>query len=107
VGDRKMLVYDDLSPNEKVRIYDRGVDGPKHYDSFGEFHYSYRYGDIVTPMLKESEPLAAECAHFLECIRTGASPRSGGETGLNVVRVLAAAQKSLRSDHARIPLEPV
>ena len=106
VGDRKMLVYDDISPNEKVRIYDRGVDGPKHYDSFGEFHYSYRYGDIVTPMLKESEPLAAECAHFLDCIRTGASPRSSGETGLNVVRVLAAAQKSLRGDHARIPLEP-
>ena len=106
VGDRKMLVYDDISPNEKVRIYDRGVDGPKHYDSFGEFHYSYRYGDIVTPMLKESEPLAAECAHFLECIRTGASPHSSGETGLNVVRVLAAAQKSLRGDHARISLEP-
>jgi len=106
VGDRKMLVYDDISPNEKVRIYDRGVDGPKHYDSFGEFQYSYRYGDIVTPMLKESEPLAAECAHFLECIRTGATPRSSGETGLNVVRVLAAAQKSLRGDHARISLEP-
>lgn len=107
VGDRKMLVYDDLSPNEKLRVYDRGVDGPKHYDSFGEFHYSYRYGDIVTPMLKESEPLAAECAHFLECIRTGASPRSSGEAGLNVVRVLAAAQKSLRGDHARVPLETV
>ena len=105
VGDRKMLVYDDLSPNEKLRVYDRGVDGPKHYDSFGEFQYSYRYGDIVTPMLKESEPLAAECAHFLECIRTGASPRSSGETGLNVVRVLAAAQKSLRGDHSRVSLE--
>ena len=105
VGERKMLVYDDISPNEKVRVYDRGVNGPKHYDSFGEFQYSYRYGDIVTPMLKESEPLAAECAHFLECIRTGATPRSSGETGLNVVRVLAAGQKSLRGDLMRISLD--
>ena len=104
VGDRKMLVYDDLSANEKIRIYDRGVDGPKHYDSFGEFHYSYRYGDIVTPMLKESEPLRAECAHFIECIRTGAEPRSSGEAGLRVTHVLAAAHKSLRNGSARVPL---
>jgi predicted dehydrogenase len=107
VGDRKMLVYDDTSPNEKLRIYDRGVDGPKRYDSFGEFQYSYRYGDIVTPMLKESEPLATECAHFLECIKTGAVPRSTGETGLNVVRVLEAAQSSLRGNHSRVAVEMV
>jgi predicted dehydrogenase len=104
VGNRKMLVYDDLSANEKLRVYDRGVDGPKHYDSFGEFQYSYRYGDIVTPMLKESEPLGAECAHFLECIARGAPPRSGGEVGLNVTRVLSAAQRSLRGGHARVPI---
>lgn len=102
VGDRKMLVYDDLSANEKVRIYDRGVNGPKHYDSFGEFQYSYRYGDIVTPMIKETEPLRAECLHFVECIRTGAEPRSSARVGLNVTRVLSAAHKSLRSVGARI-----
>jgi predicted dehydrogenase len=107
VGNRKMLVYDDLSANEKIRIYDRGVDGPKRYESFGDFQYSYRYGDIVTPMLKESEPLRAECAHFLECIRTGSEPKSGGESGLRVTRVLRAAQKSLRSGHARVPVEAV
>ncbi len=105
VGNRKMLVYDDLSANEKIRVYDRGVDGPKRYESFGDFQYSYRYGDIVTPMLKESEPLRAECAHFLECIRTGSEPRSGGESGLRVTRVLRAAQKSLRGGHARVPVE--
>ena len=106
VGNRKMLVYDDLSANEKIRIYDRGVDGPKRYESFGDFQYSYRYGDIVTPMLKESEPLRAECAHFLDCIRTGAAPRSGGESGLRVTRVLCAAQRSLRNGHRRVPVEP-
>lgn len=106
VGNRKMLVYDDLSANEKIRIYDRGVDGPKRYESFGDFQYSYRYGDIVTPMLKESEPLRAECAHFLECIRTGAEPRSSGEVGLRVTRILSAAQRSLRNGHRRVPVEP-
>ncbi len=104
VGNRKMLVYDDLSANEKLRIYDKGVDGPKHYDSFGEFQYSYRYGDIITPMLKESEPLRAECAHFLECIARGSVPRSSGEVGLSVTRVLSAAQHSLRHGHARVAL---
>ena len=104
VGNRQMLVYDDLSSNEKLRLYDRGVDGPKHYDSFGEFHYAYRYGDIVTPMLKESEPLRAECSHFLECIASGAVPRSSGEVGLKVTRVLQAAQHSLRHGHVRVPV---
>lgn len=105
VGNRKMLVYDDVSPNEKIRVYDKGVEGPRHYDSFGEFQYSYRYGDIVTPLLQEYEPLRAECAHFLECIRTGATPRSSGEVGARVVRVLDAAQRSLGSDNKRIALE--
>jgi hypothetical protein len=105
VGTKKMLVYDDVSPNEKVRIYDRGVDTPRHYDSFGEFHYSYRYGDIVTPYLEEYEPLREECAHFLECIRTGMSPRSGGESGIAVVRILKAAEKSLRLGGARVSLD--
>lgn len=105
VGTKKMLVYDDVSANEKLRIYDRGVDGPRHYDSFGEFHYSYRYGDIVTPYLEEFEPLRAECSHFIECIKTGKSPRSSGQAGLAVVRVLAAAEESLRLGGARVPLE--
>jgi predicted dehydrogenase/CheY-like chemotaxis protein len=104
VGTKKMLVYDDVSANEKVRIYDRGVDEPRHYDSFGEFQYTYRYGDIVTPYLEEYEPLRAECAHFLECIKTGKSPRTSGLTGLAVVRILAAAEQSLRLGGTRVPI---
>jgi len=105
VGTKKMLVYDDVVANEKLRIYDRGVDGPRHYDSFGEFQYSYRYGDIVTPFLEEYEPLREECAHFLECIKTGNTPRSSGEAGLSVVRILSAAEQSLRLGGARVPIE--
>ena len=107
VGNRKMLVYDDISANEKIRIYDKGVDGPSRYDSFGEFQYSYRYGDIVTPLLKEYEPLRHMCGHFLDCIKTGSEPRSGGQVGYNVIRVLSAAQTSLREGHRRIRLEEV
>jgi predicted dehydrogenase len=75
VGNRKMLVYDDLSANEKIRIYDRGVDGPKHYDSFGEFHYSYRYG-TSSLMLKESGA-PRQVRHFLGASAQGRPPSSG------------------------------
>jgi predicted dehydrogenase len=105
VGNKKMLVYDDISANEKIRVYDKGVEGPRHYDSFGDFQYSYRYGDIITPMLREHEPLRAECAHFLECIRTGAVPRSSGEVGARVCRILSSAQTSLRAQGLRVPVD--
>lgn len=104
VGSKKMLVYDDISANEKIRIFDKGVDGPAEYESFGEFQYSYRYGDIVTPFVHEHEPLREECAHFLECIQTGRAPRSGGLQGLEVARVLSAAQTSLRNQGERVAL---
>jgi len=101
VGRKKMLVYDDVSANEKIRIYDKSVDGPKDYDSFGDFAYSYRYGDIVTPMLQESEPLRLVCSQFVESIRTGKPPRTSGEDGALVTRILVAAQWSLRHGGVR------
>ena len=105
VGSKKMLVYDDVEPLEKIKIYDKGVDGPRHYDTFGEFQFSYRYGDIYTPYLDSTEPLQVVCLHFLECVRGTASPRSGGEDGLNVVRVLEAAQRSLKNGGSREKLK--
>lgn len=105
VGSKKMLVYDDVEPLEKIKIYDKGVDGPRHYDTFGEFQFSYRYGDIYTPYLDSTEPLQVECRHFLECIRGEAAPKSGGQDGLNVVRVLEAAQRSLRNGGSREKLK--
>lgn len=106
VGSQKMLVYDDISANEKIRVFDKGVDAPGRYDSFGDFHYSYRYGDIVTPMIRDSEPLRTECSHFLSCIRNGETPRSSGEVGARVTRILSVAQKSLRKEGRRMPLAP-
>ena len=96
VGSRKMLVYDDTSPQEKIRIYDRGVNMQRYYDSYGEFHFSYRYGDIRIPRVEESEPLQKECAHFVECVRGHKKPRTDGENGMQVVNVLEAANRSMR-----------
>ncbi len=92
VGERKMAVYDDMSDNERVRIYDIGVD-PADPDDHGESHampVSYRTGDIVSPYVQFNEPLLVQDSHFIECIRTGAKPNTPGERGLDIVRVLAA-----------------
>lgn len=101
VGSKKMLVYDDISQNEKLKIFDKGIDAPPYYDSYAEFHFSYRYGDIYTPHLKEYEPLRRECEHFLTCIQNSETPRSDGYSGLRVVAVLEAATNSLRKNGAR------
>lgn len=92
VGERKMAVYDDMSDNERVRIYDIGVD-PTDPDEHGESYampVSYRTGDIVSPFIQFNEPLLVQDSHFIECIRTGAKPKTSGERGLDIVRVLAA-----------------
>ncbi len=106
VGTKQMLVYDDLDPLSKIQIYDKGVDNPPHYDTFGEFLCSYKYGDIHMPRLKEAEPLSVMCKHFLECIETGATPRSDGESGLRMVRLLAASDASLAAGGTEIQVYP-
>lgn len=95
VGDRKMAVYDDVSLDERIRIYDKGVDRP-YTDSLGEFHFQYHHGDVVIPAVKFREPLREECEHFLQCVKTGDSPRTDGCNGLAVVRILEAAEASMR-----------
>ncbi len=97
VGSKKMIVYDDVEPTEKIKIYDKGVDKPPYSDTMEEFHLSYRYGDSTTPAISTKEPLAIECAHFVECIRNGTEPRSGGRVGYQVVKILECAQRSLKN----------
>jgi predicted dehydrogenase len=105
VGSRKMLVYDDTALQEKIRIYDKGVDVNRYYDTFGDFQFSYRYGDIQIPLIEETEPLKTECEHFADCIRTGNTPRTSGLSGARVVSVLHAANLSLKNGGSRIPIE--
>ena len=104
VGSRKMLVYDDTAPQEKIRIYDKGVTAQKYYDTFGEFQFSYRYGDIQIPRIEEKEPLFCECEHFVKCMRSGDTPNTDGVNGARVVSVLEAANYSLRRGGLMVPL---
>jgi predicted dehydrogenase len=94
VGDKQMVVYNDVSLGEKIRIYNKGVSASPT-DTFGEFQLSYRYGAITIPYIGMTEPLHAECRHFLSCVRSGERPLSDGMAGLAVVAVLEAACRSL------------
>jgi predicted dehydrogenase len=91
VGGRRMATFDDMDLERKITVYDKGFDEDSR--NWGE--YVARTGDIWSPRIPNSEPLRLECAHFVECLRTGATPRSDGESGLRVVRVLEALQESL------------
>ncbi|MCB1097968.1 MAG: Gfo/Idh/MocA family oxidoreductase [Verrucomicrobiae bacterium] len=106
VGSKRMIVYDDLQPLEKVRVYDVRVERPPHYDSFAEFQYSYHYGDSYIPRLKHEEPLKVQSEHFLDCIRTGNSPISDGYQGLELVRILESCSQSLGEGGGPIALAP-
>jgi len=94
VGARKMVVFDDMEPREKLRIYDKGVDRPPEYGSFGE-SLAIREGDIFIPRIPAVEPLAAELTHFVRAARGAEPPRASAEDGVRVVRVLEAASRSL------------
>jgi predicted dehydrogenase len=96
VGSKRMIVYDDLAPLEKIRVFDMRVERPPHYDTFGEFQYAYHYGDMYAPYIKQEEPLKTECQHFLDCIRTGTQPVSCGVRGTELVKILEASSESLR-----------
>jgi predicted dehydrogenase len=104
VGTRRMIVYDDLEPNEKIRIYDVRVERPPHYDTFAEFHYSYHYGDSYIPHIQQEEPLRVECQHFLDCIENGLRPLTNGHRGLELVKILEAASKSLKDQGSPVTL---
>jgi predicted dehydrogenase len=91
VGSKRMATFDDMSLERKIEIYDKGFD--QDFSSYGE--YIARSGDIHSPRLSNEEPLRIECGHFADCVAAGEQPRSGGESGLRVVRVLEALQDSL------------
>ncbi len=106
VGSKKMLVYDDVSLEASIRVYDKGIAQLDEYlrtpESFAEFQFQIRTGDLVIPTLQFSEPLRNECQHFIECIQKGQKPLSDGWNGLRVVRVLEAAERSLSKDGALV-----
>ena len=91
VGSKRMASFDDMELERKLTVYDKGFD--EDYSSYGE--YIARSGDVFSPRVSNEEPLRIECRHFVDCVRDGREPRSDGEAGLRVVRVLEQLQRSL------------
>ena len=104
VGSKKMLLYNDVETQEKIKIYDKGVDAPPYYDTYADFQFSYRYGDIHSPRLDDYEPLKKQSKHFVDCIENGLTPKSDGYSGLKVVSILEAASLSLKKDGQAVPV---
>lgn len=104
VGSKKMVVFDDMESTEKIRIYDKGVDWQKNYGSYDAF-LTIRQGDIYIPKIDMVEPLKVECQHFIDSIRNNTKPISDGRNGLDVLKVLTAAQKSLEENGRPVKVE--
>lgn len=103
VGSEKMLVYDDVTTEGKIRIYNKSEIlkeflSSQYEKSYAEFQTKSHYGDVVIPYFPFTEPLQLECQHFIDCIRYSTSPNTSGEEGLKVVRVLEAADASLKKE---------
>lgn len=95
-GSRKMIVYDDLQPSEKVKVYDKGVSFTDDPGQIQEMRVGYRTGDMWVPKLVGSEALAVECAHFADCISNGKTPKTDAQLGIRVVELIEAATASMR-----------
>lgn len=96
IGDKKMILFDDIAVQEPIRIYDKGVRRSPEYSDFGEFKAIVYDGDVVIPKVQLGEPLKNQCREFLNDLQAGKIRRSGASFGLNVVRVLDAARESLK-----------
>ncbi len=105
VGSKKMVVYDDVDNEGKIKVYDKGADKLVVSQTFGEFQIKLRAGDVLIPKLSMAEPLKKECEHFIDCIVKNKTPLTDGRNGLRVVRVLTAAQESLKNGGKAVRLD--
>jgi predicted dehydrogenase len=105
VGDSKMVVYDDIHPTDKIQVHDKSVEKPSYSDTYGDFAYSYKYGDIVIPKLQGGEPIRRQLDHFVDCITGNAKCRSSAEQGRKVVEIITCINESIKNNGARVPVE--
>lgn len=96
VGSKKMVIYDDVSSDMKVQIYDKGIDRFEDFQTFGQFQLIHRAGDIFIPKIDFKEPLEIEAMHFIECIKEGKEPLTSARKSLPVVQILEAVQNSIK-----------
>jgi len=104
-SDRR-IVFNDLNGLEQVRVFEKGVTPLEQEPlNYGEFRFQIRDGDIISPKIEPVEPLKSQCRHFLECVRLGNQPISGGAEGLDVVRVLEAINRSLETKGQQVEIQ--
>jgi predicted dehydrogenase len=104
VGSRRMAIYDDLEPHEKIKIYDKRVSSIRPSETYADFQFAYHYGSVVSPYVELEEPLRSECSHFVECVLERTRPITDGRNGVRVVRTIEAAQRSLRKAGVEVPV---
>ena len=106
IGSKKTVVYDDVAQGEMIRIFNKSITLGERTGENGFAPPTYNDGDITVPFVKQDEPLKLEDAHFMDCIRTGARPRSDGWHGLKVVNILESASRSLYNNGSLEDLTP-
>jgi predicted dehydrogenase len=106
VGSKKMVVFDDTQANEKIWLYDKGVETKLNYDNYAEY-LALRVGDITLPRVPGGEPLRMECQHFVDSVLNRTRPRSDGQDGLRVLSILQAAQQSLKQGGVPVEVQKV
>jgi predicted dehydrogenase len=104
-GSEKMILYDDLEPSEKVKVYDKGITVSQSPEAVYEMLVSYRSGDMWAPRLDATEALQIEAQHFVDCIENNKKPETDGADGLRLVRIVEAAEKSLRARGQLVEIE--
>ncbi|MCP3390691.1 Gfo/Idh/MocA family oxidoreductase [Bradyrhizobium sp. CCGB12] len=104
-GSKKMIVYDDLEPTEKIKVYDKGITLDASSEDAHQLRIGYRAGDMWAPHISPQEALQTEVGHFVDCVRTGNQPISGGVSALRVIEVLEAASRSIAAQGKPIPLK--
>jgi predicted dehydrogenase len=104
-GSEKMILYDDLEPSEKVKIYDKGITVSQSPEAVYEMLVSYRSGDMWAPRLDATEALQTEALHFIDCVENNKRPETDGHAGLRLVRIVEAAEKSLRARGQLVEIE--
>lgn len=107
VGSEKMVVYNDIASLEKIKIFDKRVKAPDYTDTYEAFKLSYHYGDVLIPNIDFKEPLSMECQHFVSSIINNTEPQSSGRVGLEVVKVLEAAHRSLERGGLQEQVQPL
>jgi predicted dehydrogenase len=103
-GNKKMILYDDTHPDEKVKVYDKGVDIYETREDLYRLNVQYRAGDMYVPKLENHEALALEAQHFADCVTKGEKPITSGEAGLEVVKILTASNQSLKLKGAPVDI---